>query len=58
VVEEGCEVLSNVAGLIRLEYPRGDIERVFWQLEQMLRREGVIAGHLSHEGVSVDDNYS
>jgi predicted nucleotide-binding protein len=52
VVEEGCEVLSNVAGLIRLEYPRGDIDRVFWRLEQMLRREGLIVGNLPHESTS------
>jgi sugar/nucleoside kinase (ribokinase family) len=42
VVEEGCDVLSNVAGIIRLDYPRGDIRHVFWQMRQMLHREGLI----------------
>lgn len=42
VVEEGCDVLSNVAGIVRLDYPRGDIGRVFWQMRQMLHREGLL----------------
>lgn len=41
LVEQGCEAFSNVAGLIRLDFPRGHIETTFWHLEQMLRREGL-----------------
>jgi len=43
LAEEGCEVLSNVAGLIRLEFQPGRIDTTFLRLEQMLRREGVLA---------------
>ncbi|HEY8473617.1 MAG TPA: PfkB family carbohydrate kinase [Natronosporangium sp.] len=43
LVEQGCEAFSNVAGLIRLDFPRGHIETTFWQLEQMLRREGLLS---------------
>jgi sugar/nucleoside kinase (ribokinase family) len=42
LVEEGCEVLSNVAGLIRLDFQTGHIDSTFIQLEQMLRREGML----------------
>lgn len=42
LVEEGCEAFSNVAGLIRLDFPSGRIESTFWQLERMLRREGLL----------------
>jgi sugar/nucleoside kinase (ribokinase family) len=42
LVEQGCRAFSNVAGLIRLDFPRGHIESTFWELERMLRREGLI----------------
>jgi sugar/nucleoside kinase (ribokinase family) len=42
LVEEGCETFSNVAGLIRLDFPAGHVDSTFWQLERMLRREGVV----------------
>jgi hypothetical protein len=42
LVEQGCEAFSNVAGLIRLDFPKGHIETTFWHLEQMLRREGLM----------------
>jgi sugar/nucleoside kinase (ribokinase family) len=43
LVEHGCQAFSNVAGLIRLDFPPGRIESTFWQLERMLRREGLIS---------------
>jgi predicted nucleotide-binding protein with TIR-like domain/pfkB family carbohydrate kinase len=42
LVEQGCQAFSNVAGLIRHDFPSGHIESTFWQLERMLRREGLI----------------
>lgn len=41
LVEQGCATFSNVAGLIRLDFEAGHVESTFWQLERMLRREGV-----------------
>jgi hypothetical protein len=41
LVEEGCEMFSNVAGLIRFDFRAGHVETTFWQLERMLRREGL-----------------
>jgi sugar/nucleoside kinase (ribokinase family) len=42
LVEQGCQAFSNVAGLIRLDFPNGHIESTFWQLERMLRREDLV----------------
>lgn len=44
LAEEGCEAPSNIAGLIRLDFPPGRIESVFWELERMLEREGFLHG--------------
>ncbi|MCX4790649.1 MULTISPECIES: PfkB family carbohydrate kinase [unclassified Streptomyces] len=44
LAEEGCEAPSNIAGLIRLDFPSGRIESVFWELERMLEREGFLHG--------------
>ncbi|HEY8546932.1 MAG TPA: PfkB family carbohydrate kinase [Acidimicrobiales bacterium] len=42
VVEHGCNVLSNVAGVIRLEHLRGSVDQVLWPLEEMLQRERLV----------------
>jgi sugar/nucleoside kinase (ribokinase family) len=42
LVEAGCQTFSNVAGLIRLDFPTGHVDSTFWQLERMLRREGLV----------------
>ncbi|MGW4028394.1 PfkB family carbohydrate kinase [Streptomyces sp. NPDC004838] len=42
LTEEGCEAPSNIAGLIRLDFPPGRVESVFWELERMLAREGFL----------------
>jgi sugar/nucleoside kinase (ribokinase family) len=51
LVQEGCEVLSNVAGIIRLDYRAGAVDRTFIELEQMFVREGVMpaASHPSRD---------
>jgi predicted nucleotide-binding protein len=42
LVQEGCQTFSNVAGLIRLDFPDGHVDSTFWQLARMLRREGLV----------------
>ncbi|MGV9313759.1 PfkB family carbohydrate kinase [Streptomyces sp. NPDC003691] len=49
LTEEGCEAPSNIAGLIRLDFPPGRVESVFWELERMLAREGFLQGRQLHE---------
>ena len=39
LVEHGCDVLSNLSGLIRLEFPAGNIEAALVDLQRMLERE-------------------
>jgi hypothetical protein len=43
LVEEGCELFSNVGGLLRLDFPRGEIDTTFWRLRRMLNREGLLS---------------
>ena len=40
--EEGCEEYSNIAGLIQLQFPRGNIMAVSEQIRRTLEREGFI----------------
>jgi sugar/nucleoside kinase (ribokinase family) len=42
LAEEGCEPFSNIAGLVRLDFPPGRIESTFLALERMLQREGLL----------------
>lgn len=42
VAEEGCDTFSNIAGLIRLDFPRGRVSNTLLELERMLRREGLL----------------
>ncbi|MEW1550675.1 PfkB family carbohydrate kinase [Streptomyces tsukubensis] len=49
LTEEGCEAPSNIAGLIRLDFPPGRVESVFWELERMLAREGFLQGRQLHD---------
>ncbi|MER7009712.1 PfkB family carbohydrate kinase [Dactylosporangium sp. NPDC000555] len=42
LVEDGCEMFSNAAGLIRLPFPRGRVDATFLEIERMLVREGLI----------------
>jgi hypothetical protein len=41
LVEEGCEMFSNIAGLIRLDFPPGRVDSTFLELERVLQREGL-----------------
>jgi hypothetical protein len=42
LVEEGCDTFSNVAGLIRLDFPHGRVNSTFVELERMLERENLV----------------
>ncbi|MQY28119.1 hypothetical protein NRB56_37020 [Nocardia sp. RB56] len=39
LVEDGCDLFTNLSGLIRLEFPRGRVEAKFLELHRMLLRE-------------------
>ncbi|MEA2649856.1 MAG: hypothetical protein QOG61_2291, partial [Candidatus Binataceae bacterium] len=40
--EAGCEEFSNIAGLIQLPFPRGNIMAVSEEIRRTLEREGLI----------------
>lgn len=42
VLEEGCEVFSNIEGLGQIRFPKGKIKAAFEEIRQVLEREGVI----------------
>jgi predicted nucleotide-binding protein len=42
LVEDGCEIFSNAAGLVRLPFSRGQVDATFLEIERMLGREGLI----------------
>jgi sugar/nucleoside kinase (ribokinase family) len=42
LVEEGCDTFSNIAGLIRMDFPYGQVDSTFIGLERMLKREGLM----------------
>jgi sugar/nucleoside kinase (ribokinase family) len=42
LAEEGCDTFSNIAGLIRMDFPAGRITSTFLELERMLLREGLM----------------
>lgn len=50
LAEEGCRTFSNIAGLIRLDFPEGQVNSTFHELERMLAREGLV-GRGGAEGV-------
>lgn len=41
LIEDGCDTFSNIAGLIRLDFPAGRVQSTFLELERMLAREGL-----------------
>jgi hypothetical protein len=53
LAEEGCDTFSNIAGLIRMDFPAGRITSTFLELERMLRREGLMRrGDGRRDGIS------
>jgi sugar/nucleoside kinase (ribokinase family) len=43
LAEEGCDTFSNIAGLMRLDFPASNIDSSFIELRRMLRREGLLS---------------
>jgi predicted nucleotide-binding protein len=42
VLEEGCELFSNIDGLGELRFPSGNIAAVFEDVRRVLEREGLV----------------
>lgn len=42
LLEEGCEVFSNIHGLVRVAFPKGGIKSIFEDIRGLLEREGLI----------------
>lgn len=40
--EEGCEPFSNIAGIVRLDFPSPQVDSTFIDLQRMLQREGLM----------------
>ena len=43
LVEEGCQMFSNIQGLGQIRFPTGNIAACFEEVRRVLEREGVIA---------------
>lgn len=44
LAEHGTDTFSNIAGLIRLDFPKSRVHSTFLELERMLAREGLLRG--------------
>ena len=42
LVQKGAEEFSNVAGLQYIEFEKDKIENCFWELQRVLKREGIL----------------
>jgi predicted nucleotide-binding protein len=42
VLEDGCKPFSNIDGLTRLQFPKGNIRSMFQDARETLEREGLI----------------
>jgi predicted nucleotide-binding protein len=42
LVQKGAEEFSNVAGLQYIEFEKNKIENCFWELQRVLKREGIL----------------
>lgn len=42
LTEEGCDGFSNIAGIVRLDFPAPQVDATFIDLRSMLQREGLI----------------
>jgi hypothetical protein len=43
LLEEGCQELSNIHGLVQIRFPRGNIESKFEAIRMVLEREGLLS---------------
>lgn len=42
LTEEGCDGFSNIAGIVRLDFPSSQVDTTFIDLQRMLQREGLM----------------
>ena len=42
LLEEGCVEFSNIHGLTRIPFPRGNIKAIFEETRRVLEREGIL----------------
>jgi sugar/nucleoside kinase (ribokinase family) len=42
LAEEGCDTFSNIAGIVRLDFPSAQVDSTFVDLQRMLQREGLM----------------
>jgi predicted nucleotide-binding protein len=42
LLEEGCEIFSNIDGLGQIRFPKGDISARFHEVREVLGREGLV----------------
>lgn len=45
LAEEGCDTFSNIAGVVRLDFPQRQVDTTFFELRRMLLREGLLTQH-------------
>jgi sugar/nucleoside kinase (ribokinase family) len=50
LVEEGCELPSNLGGLVRHDFERHHIDHTFTSLNRHLRREKIVGDQRVHDG--------
>jgi hypothetical protein len=43
LVQDGVEAFSNIAGLQYLPFARDNVEQTFYELQRVLKREGLVA---------------
>ena len=44
LLEHGCDEFTNIAGLVQLRFPKGEIKSVFEDVRGVLKREGLLGG--------------
>ena len=42
LLEEGCEIFSNIQGITYIPFPKGNIRAVFEDIRGVLKRESII----------------
>jgi Predicted nucleotide-binding protein containing TIR-like domain len=43
LLEQGCEEFSNIAGIVQIRFPTGNISATFEEIRRVLEREGILA---------------
>jgi hypothetical protein len=43
LIEKGCARFSNISGLSQIGFPKGNISKIFDDIQKVLRREGILS---------------